>query len=520
MKSTKFIIFLFFLCISLTGCSRINSIFLTEYRAESKDVNFNIDKKILSTSYQNTSPRAEIINDRSENKILIYGGLTECSNVDVSRIKLEGSSLKIHLKIDKDTNSQLSVPQLTVTLADNISDLSSLNLEIIYDNYEPVKVNYNLNDIINKVKADFELYSPTSPDVKIINKEDKYLWIVSFENVFQKMNEEVPIINLDIYVDMQTGEIIKTNRTLVSSLIDYGDVLFHSYDNGFIYLNNVIDNSGNILTHNLYYYDLKLKTKKLILSTTTNITNAQMCSCSNNISFIDDQGNVYVYINKENRIKDIKELEGKSIDKLAWKNENELYLLDNSGESDSRIYIYNISEEKYSLYFHTNKNITNIKAYDESIIIEELLYPEKNNNIYLINESGELYYIDQGYKTSVINNDTLAYLKFDESKNTNSLCIYDLNKNSLISSLDKDFVYFTQTSDSNILAMENIGQSDFYQAYLIDLNNIVLTELGKVFGLKSFYDIEDDKIYMNSALPYDANSNPVIFSIKGSNLNK
>lgn len=519
MKSTKFIIFLL-LCLSLTGCSKINSLFLSEHISEAKEVDFYIDKNILSTSYQNTTPRAEIIKDRSENKILVYGGLTECSNVDISRIKLEGSNLKIHLKIDKDINSQLSVPQLTVVITDDIPDLSSLNLELVYDNYEPIKVNYSLVDIINKAKADYELYSSTFPDVKAINKEDKYIWVMSFENVFQKENEEVPIINLDIHVDMQTGEIIKTNRTLVSSLIDYGNILFHSYDNGFVYLNDVIDNSGNTLAHNLYYYDLKLKTKKLVFSTTTNITNPQMCSCSNNIAFIDDQGNVYLYINKENIIKDIKELKGKSIDKLAWKNENELYLLDNLGENDSRIYLYNIAEQKYMEHFQSEKNITNIKAYDENIIFEELLYPEKNNNIYMLDKSGELSFVDQGYMSTVINNNILVYLKFDESRNSNSMHIYDLNKNILIHSFEKDFLNFNKASDSNILALENTGQADLYQAYLIDLNNLELAELGKVIGLKSFYDMDEDRIYINAPLPYDSNSNPIIFSIKGSNLNK
>lgn len=520
MKSTKFLTLLLLSCLLLMGCSKINSVFLSESGAESTDVNFYIDKTILSTSYQNTSPRAEIIKDRSENKILIYGGLVECSNVDVSKIKLEGTSLKIHLNISKDINSQLFIPQLTVIITDDISNLSSLDLEVVCDNYDPIKVNYNLVDIINKTKADYGLYSSTFPDVKIINNDDKYLWAVSFENVFQKENEEVPIINLDIYVDMKTGDIVKTNRTLVSNLIDYGNILFHSYGNGFVYLNDVIDESGNANSHNLYFYDLKSEAKKLILSTTTSITNAQMCNCSNNISFIDEQGNAYVYIYKDNIIKKIEELNGKSIDKLSWKNENELYLLDISGENDSRIYLYNISEQKYSLYCQLNKNIVNIKSYGDDIVIEELLYPEKNNNIYLINELGELNYVDQGYKTSIMNNDSLAYLKFDESRNTNSLYIYDLNKNLLISSIEKDFVYFTQTSKSNILAMENTGNSDLYQAYIIDLNNSELKQLGKVFGLKSFYDTDHDKIYINSQLPNDANSNPIIFSIKAANLTK
>ncbi|TJX67619.1 hypothetical protein E8P77_04835 [Soehngenia saccharolytica] len=521
MKSMKFLIFLSFSCLLLIGFFKINSILGSESIADATDVNFKVDKILLSTSYQNTSPRAEIIEDRNEKKILIYGGLVECSNVDVSEIKLDGTSLKIHLKVDDENNiSQLIVPQVTVALVDNIPNLSSLELEVISENYDPIQVNYNLLDIINKVKADYGLYSSTSPTVQVLSRGDNYYWDISFENVYQKENNKVPIINLDVQVDIQTGEIEKIERDLVSNLIDYGNILFYSYGKGFIYLNDMVDQSGNTIAHNLYYYNLKSSTKKLILSTTTNVVNAQICNCSNNISFVDEFGNVYVYINDENKIKELKDLKGKSIDKTSWKSQNELYLLDVSAVNDSRIYRYNLSEQKYYLYCQLNKNIANIKSYGDEIIIEELLYPEKNNSIYKVNESGELSYIDDGYKATVINNDTLVYLKFDESKNTNSLNIYDLKNNLAIKTLEKDFVYYTQTSNSKIFAMENIGLTDLYQAYVIDLYSNEQTQLGKVFGLKTIYDVDEDKIYTNSALPYDTDSTPIIFSIKANNLNK
>lgn len=521
MKFTKLLSVLLLSFILFVGCTKVSNMLDSNSVFIDKEIDYTIDKVILSTSYQNTTPRAEITGDRNEKKLLIYGGLVECSNVYISNIKQDGSSIIIYLKADlSDEKSQLIVPQFTVSLNEEIPNINSLNLEVVCKNYEPIKINYDLVDIINKVKAEYGLYSSTSPNVNIIKKDDGYWWSIQFNNVFQKDDKQFPIINLETQMNVETGEIRRINRELVSNFIDYGNMLFYSHGNGFIYLNSVDVALKDEKINNLYFYDVNNLSKRLIFSTTTNLLNAQMCTCSNNISFNDEVGNVYIYTYKDSKLKKLDNLEDKTIERISWKNENELYLIDNYDEKSTKIYTYDIVTQDYSLYSQFYLNISNLNPYGDKIIFEEILSPAKNNNIYLSDSNGTLTYIDQGYKTAVFENNILVYLKYDETINSNSLNIFDLDKGKLIKSSKKDIVYFTQASNSEILIMENTSQTDIYQTYLVDLFSSEITQLGKVFGLKSIYDSNNKRLYINSTVPFEPDSSSIIYSIDADRLNK
>ena len=113
MKSTKFIIFLL-LCLSLTGCSKINSLFLSEHISEAKEVDFYIDKNeweeiannaenknIADFVYYTINPEIEknikVFADQNKNQVFCFSFFA-AGNKTLFKINLYPSELGYRFK--------------------------------------------------------------------------------------------------------------------------------------------------------------------------------------------------------------------------------------------------------------------------------------------------------------------------------------------------------------------------------------------------------------------------------------
>ncbi len=61
--------------------------------------------------------------------------------------------------------------------------------------------------------------------VNILNKNDRILWELNYNNIFDKYNTETPIIDLSVLIDANSGSVIKSSKNFISSLIDEGYIL-------------------------------------------------------------------------------------------------------------------------------------------------------------------------------------------------------------------------------------------------------------------------------------------------------
>lgn len=523
----SFLVIAFAMLFLLSACSLSDLPFLTKIDLNSStysEANFEffVEKVLLSKGYQNTEPRVELVSKLDEKKILIFPGLVKSSGMKVSDISITDNIVNISIVNSSYSSAELVIPQISILLTkwDN-KKLDKLSFNIINENYEPIKITYGIIDVLNKVQADFKISTDSYPDINLLQKDDSILWKIDYDNIFDIENKEIPIIDLEVLVNSETGKVLMSKKGLISSLVDEGELLCSDQKYGFLYSKHSLEHK--IPTSEIWFYNFLDNTKSKVYTTQSEITSARFRPDGIAIAFIEKTGDYstpYIIELVDKRVTKIVLEENQMPEQIDWKTNTELSILTSFQSNQSIIFVYDTSDNSLKNVLSTVFDIGSFSQFKDKILLSEYIDNTENNKIRLWVPGEGFEFIGSGHSPVIINEQFAAYLEIDEDSDMESLHILDLNtlKNSYtISETIKSFkvispkeIYITETSDGNCC----------YKSSILNIEDNKLTAIGNINSARSFYHSDSGLIYINLSVPFMENSPKIIFSISQDELKR
>lgn len=517
----RFLIFpVFIIALLLSGCSLGDLPFLTKINVKAtsyneNDFEFLVEKVLLSKGYQNTEPRVELVSKLDENRILIFPGLVKSSGMEVSSINIEDNVVNISIVNSSYSSAELVIPQISILLTkwDN-KNLDKLSFNIINENYQPIKINYGIVDVLNKVQADFKISTDSYPEISLLEKDNLILWKIDYDNIFDIENKEIPIIDLELLVNSENGQVLMSKKGLISSFLDEGEILSLDRKHGFLYSKKKLEHQTS--TTEIWFYSFLNSTRTKAYTTQSEITSAIFRPDGLAIAVIEKSGDLstpYIIDLPDNRVTKIVLKENQMPEQINWKTNDELSILCSFQSNQSNIFLYNTRDNTLKTALTAVFDIASFSQFGDKILLSEYNDNTKNNMIKLWIPGEGFAFIGPGYAPQIINENFAAYIEKDAKSEMESLHIFDLNtleNKYKISNTIKAFkvispteIYITETSDGN----------SCYKSSILNIEDKELHPIGNINSAKSFYHSDSGLVYLNLSLPYEENSPKIIFSI-------
>lgn len=490
---------------------------------EEGEINYEIDQVLLSKSFQSIEPSVEVITKSNKLKVLASLGLTESSGVDVNKVIKRGNEIDIHVSsIYDETNLQLAVPQVILEFKKlKLRKIEDIKFNIINDDYRPLKIKFGVNEVLNKIQSHFKISSVGSPTVNLTRLNDSILWNISYTNIFDRDNSQIPLINLSTLIDANSGDIIESKKTFISSSIDDGNILSYVSNNFILYKKSEVDNNTNKVKEQLWSYDIANKQKEMIFSSNFKISSAQYSPELSYVSVIevnDNDTELYIIPREDKRAYRIS-FEDKFDPKIMrWKDDNNIYLIENK-ENESIVYNYEVKDNKSDKIGKINKVIENLVIMKNTFLIVENSEDKYNKRISTTLDWKEFRFRDDGFNPQFIDADTIGYLKKDEKVDINSLFVYNIKSDKTIDKIEENVSTFQIVSDNALTYVKkNNTHNDFtLSKYLLDSKE--KTDITHLIGDRIFHDTRRDYIYVNIVLPFENDKSELIYSIDLSKIN-
>lgn len=529
MKSIIAVVLSVFLAAFMVGCSADNLPFLNRDTPSSKydgELKYKVEKVILSKGFQSIEPKVEVVKSASTSKLLISLGLIESSGVSVDKVVKNGNIINIHvLNESNKKDSQLTVPQIIMNLTKTPqADIEDIKFNIINENYKPLSLKLSANDVINKVKTDFFVVSNNSPELNLNRIDDSFIWEIKYNNIFDRNNIEIPLVNLTVEINGNSGEIISSRKGFISSLIDEGIVLDYFMEKSLLYRKNHIDPVTSQEVQGLWIYDIDKDEKNMIYQSNFNLVSASISPDYTHVFFIEDTGkskDVYVFSLDENKTYKLM-LENVIPAVIRWRADDELVILDNTNISN--IYSYNLNTSQMTFLNRFSKVFTGLRVFNDHFILMCDNGNSDNRNIYYSYNLEDISYIDSGFMPRFINEDIIAYINKNEKNDEDHIILHDISKNKAIRSVNLaniNTVNFSVLDENHLFIIGKNSSGNDFSVYEYDMDSKDLTFLTSVNNQNIFYNKTNDKIYVDGVLPFETNNAQIIFSVdlnKDSNL--
>ena len=505
---------------NLIGCSIANPILYKENTKEIKEeeISYSVEQVLLSKGFQSVEPKVEILRKGLTTSLIASLGLFQSSGIQVSKIIKVGNEMNIYLQNQSnDELSELVVPQVIIELKGyKLRKLEGMQFNIINENYEPYKLKFGLNEAINKIDSEYKIVSNTAPTTNLSAQDGKILWEVTYNSVFDKDNPEAPLANLSVSMDANSGDIINTRKSFISSLIDEGYVLDYVSNKYILYTKAERDMEKNIIKENLWYFDIETHEKSLVYSSNAKINRAMFSPDLEHISLIESsEGNNSLYVIPRQDKKAYKVLFEETLipQIITWQDSNRLYIVDNSTNNISNIYDYNIQENRTSLRASIEKNITSLRIEKESFMITEEDKENLNFKISITKNWKTFKLIGQGCSPRFIDETTIAFLENSEKENKKELNIYDLEKKMKYDSLEFNISNYYVQANGNIVILENNPNNNDFTVILYDIKDKSTRLITKTNSDKVFYNEEKNLLYVYLQIPFESDKTELIYSI-------
>ncbi len=523
MKHFIKLILLIILSISLTGCKVVNNLPLlakdtkTEPEAEfGEELKYTIEQVILSKGYQTIDPNVEIVKKKNNRiKLLVSLGLLESSGADIEKITKKGNIVNIYVFNKTDEESiQLAVPQIFIDIDEKLRDIDDIKFNIINENYKPLSIKLGLNDVINKINSEFKVSANTAPIINLSSINDNIIWNITYNSIFDRNNPETPLVNLSVEIDANNGEILKSTKSFISSIIDEGHVLDYVQKKYILYRKTEKDIEKNSNTESLWLYYIENNERVLLFTSKHKIQSATFSPDLKNISLIESSENGgELYIIPVSDIKAYKVIFNEPINPslTSWKDKNNLYIVDNN--KSSNVYIYNLKENKNNLVNSYDFHIVNIKNYNDKTIITTAEENKMNRNILFTDDLDSFKLIDHGFNIKFIDENKICYLKNDEKEGRNKLYIYDLKNNKKIDMLDLNLSNYSIISENKLLLIEKNQSNNDYTIHDYDIKDKELSTIINANSDNIYYNREKNLVYVNLNIPFESEKPELIYSI-------
>lgn len=516
----KIIILLYLLFTTvLLGCSNAEQISMdtTSRLNTNKNIKYTVEQIYFSKSFQSISPSVEVSEVNGKKKVSLNLGLSEYSEISIDDMKLEGDQFNIYISGHKDkSTSSLSVPQIILELKDNsFENIKDMDFNIVYNNYDYIDIKFKINDVLNKLESQFKLTLNSCPKFNLIEKNDKFIWEITYNNIVSREDEDYPLINLSANVDANTGEVLNFKKENISSLIDTGNILDFNNTNGFLY-EKMVDNKGEESRSELWFFDSITKEKTMIYNCHFSIPSAAISEDLSHIAFIektDTSSEAYIYSKIDDKIFKLHFEDDFNPQVIRWKTNDLLYLLENKNNTSS-IYSYDLKSNNIDLIANTNKNITNIVAGSDGFIVAEYIEQTPNKKLSFTKDFNKYKTINNGFNAKFINTSTIAYLKNDEKVDLDYLILYDLEEEKIISKIKDNVIAYRPGSSDNIIYLKNNPKYKDFTLASYSLNSKESTDIIDIIDQNVYYNDKDNLVYLNFGLAVDDNVLNMIYSIK------
>lgn len=524
MKKILFLFLIITLIVAITGCSaNKKDHFLVMENLEEKSLSYKIEKIVLSKGFQSIEPNVEIVNKDNNLKILVTVGLIESSGVTIDKITQSGDEINIYIeRLLENGKTQLSIPQILIVIEEPaIEKTEELNCNIINQNYEPITLKFNKNQILNKVYSQFNISPNTIPAVNLIKRNDQLLWDISFNSIFDKKNYKSPIVNFHVRVDSNTGEIIDAEKEDISTYIDNGTILDYIPSSNLLYKQQIED-EGNIY-EKLWYYNTETGEKKKLYTSNSKIQSAIFNPNAEYISLIeidDNKTDLYIINVLDTTTYKVTAANYLYTNLMKWIDENTLYFIDNSGHR-SNLLRYDLEKSNTTVQLNLDISASDFDALGDNFLFIKSNEDESlNKTIYFKKKGTELKELDKGFNAKFFNENYVVYLKNIEEEDKNTLYIYDIEKQQEINNLlDYNIYNYFKLDEGNMILIEKNDGHNNFTLNRYNMANGHITPIANINSNKIFFDPHKEKCYISLTPPEDVKEDNIIYSIDMSTLN-
>lgn len=520
MKKILFLFITAILTFAVLGCTPNKKIPLsTEENIEEEPLDYNVEKIVLSKGFQIMEPNVEVIKKNKTLKLLASIGLIEGSGINIDRITKSGKNINIYIsRTLNNSETQLTVPQAMIEIYDPIIEKhEDLNFNIISQNYDPISLKFNKNQILEKIYNNFKIEPNTIPNVQLTKLKGEMIWNISFTNIFDKENPKSALVNLDVKVDALTGEILDSVKDTISTYIDDGYLLHYLPNNYLLYKRQHTEKDINY--ESLWTYNIKTGERCKLYTSRYKISSAIFSPSGQYISLIEvdeNKSDIYMIQRSEKvpyKITPINHLQPKL---MKWKDDNILYFIDIKDEK-STLLTYSLDENKSTVKFSLDKVIESFDTVDDKLLFTESNPDSLNKKIYLTTNDVDLKEIGAGFKSTFLDDNNLIYLTNTEKEDRNILHIYNFEDNNYKDSLDYNVSNYFKLNEESIIFIEKNTHNNDFSLNKYNINEKSVTPIAKITSDKIFYNPDKEMAYITLCPNYKDNNMSIIYSI---NLNK
>lgn len=471
---------------------------LIAYDDEYVDLDYTIDKVTLSKNYQSIEPSIETIKNGLDTTLLISLGIVKSAGINIEKIHMDNKDVNIYINNENiDKNDELVVPQILLHF-NNLAPqkMKELNFKIINNNYEPIKANIDISDAIRKIETSLKVAISTFPTANIIKDRNQIFLDLKFTNAVDINDKYNPIINLDALVNLNTGEIIKSTKSPVSSFIDKGTILDYVLNKYIFYLKEELIDSNIKYTINLY--DIEKDTKEKIYTSDEKISSLKFNNKGDKAFLIkssNEASKVYFLTLKDFKLDKIDKIKNVEPYLALWKDSD--ILLADKKKNESKLYNFNTETNNLELFSTITGNLKQINYLDKQFVFT--IENDNSKDIYLTKNFKENILIDQGENPQFIDNNFIAYYKTDNNTDKNTLWFYNIGDLSTKTYTDINVKDFSIYKDG-LTIIENTPIGSDNPLYVYDLKEEKLKFLTSVKNDNIFLNTEKNILYINSSI--------------------
>lgn len=518
MKRNTLATLILAIAILVTGCSSSNSAKNISPEDQGPvSLDHKIEQVVLTKGYQNTDPKVELVQKNNETRLLVYPGLLKSAGIEVEDITIEGGKITVSLINQDNPNSELVIPQIMIHLTDiDPGRAAGAAFSINNVNYKPIKVSYGIVDVLNKLKADMKISTSTSPQVRLLEDGEKLFWEITYENIFDKDSKEVPLINLKTVVDSTTGQLVMSSKSLISSLVDEGKVLRFNQNYGMLYINDLPGDKGSFDSC-LWLYDVENETKIFLYGSNHSIDSAEFSKNGKNISFIENDGThsmLYVLQLKDMKVVKVA-LPGDFVPiRSVWEDGDKLYVSEAPLADNTRIMIYDLSDNSLETSHTFELPITSLIMSDDTVAIAERDGENTNRRLHTSYKGGQFKLVGTGWNLTSLEDNRIGYLEHDQKNNINALVIFNVKDNEEIIRIERNFASMSYIDKDSLLLVERINGGSDFSLSLLDLTEGTEAFLGKAQSEKVFLHKNSGSLFVDLVIPFQSEMSEIIYTIR------
>lgn len=517
MKRVMLYVLSIFILFFISGCnsSKMNSAGVEENPTfEEEEINYDIEQILFSKSFQSLDPNVEVISKNNKFRILASLGLSENSKVDIEKIIKKGNEVNIYVsgRTDK-RNLRFAVPQVVLELKNfKPKNISDLKFNIVYKDYNHVKVKYSINDIINKVQSHFKVSLKGIPEYNLIREDKDIIWEIVYKSIFDKADPDTPLVNFTAKIDANKGVIISSEKVSISSSIDGGNILSYIPDKYLFYKKSIHDQDTNKTIEQLWSYDIKKDEKTMLYSSNFKISSVECSPDSKYLSLLEvNEGNTDLFVISLEDSKPYKVFiqENFKLHTFKWSEDNKLYLIGNKDKD--YVYSYDVKKNVVGFVSDLSKNYDNLIIKDNQYILVEKSN-EINKKITLTNNWELFRNIGHGFKPRFINVDLICFLQKDEKNDVNKLIIYNIKDREVVREINENILnYQILSSKELVLVVKNLNNQFMLIKYNIEEDS--MTTITSIISEKVYLSEKNNRAYINISLPFENEKIEVIHEL-------